>query len=96
MNTEAYQTLAAGKLDAVVDDVPIAKSFTKSDLKLAGIIPNTEAQYGLVFKKGNDKLRDAVNYALKEIQADGTFARFYQKWFGEDTSMMPDQQDSKS
>jgi polar amino acid transport system substrate-binding protein len=88
MNTEAYGALAAGAIDAVIDDAPIAKSFAhaRKGLKFAGTIPGTEAQYGMVFKKGNDRLREAVNGALVDIQTDGTYTKFYQKWFGEDAS----------
>jgi polar amino acid transport system substrate-binding protein len=91
MNTEAYEALAAGDIEAVIDDDPIAKSFAKSvhGLKLAGTIPGTAAQYGMVFKKGNNRLREAVNGVLADMQADGTYARFYKKWFGEDAPAVP-------
>ncbi len=89
MNTESYKALQEGQLDAVIDDFPIAKSFTKliSGLKLAATIPGTEAQYGMMFAKRNDELRQAVNRALTEIKADGTYAESYKKWFGENAPM---------
>jgi ABC-type amino acid transport substrate-binding protein len=86
MNSEAYGALAAGGIEAVVDDSPIAQSFAKAvqGLQFVGAILGTEAQYGMVFKKGNDRLREAVNGVLADMQADGTYAQLYRKWFGED------------
>jgi len=89
MNTEAYATLQEGKLDAVIDDSPIAKSFVTLNpkLRLAGTIAGTQAQYGVMFKKGNQELCRAINNALTEIQADGAYAEFYKKWFGENVQV---------
>jgi len=37
----------------------------------------------MMFKKGNHELCRAINNALTETQADGAYAEFYKKWFGE-------------
>jgi ABC-type amino acid transport substrate-binding protein/ketosteroid isomerase-like protein len=81
MNAEAYRALAAGEIAAVLDDSPIAQSFAKSvhGLTFAGTISGTEAQYGMVVKKGNTRLRQAVNEVLAEMQADGSYARYYNR-----------------
>jgi len=42
------------------------------------------SQSGLMFRKGNDTLVDAVNKALKEMIDDGTYTKISEKWFGED------------
>jgi ABC-type amino acid transport substrate-binding protein len=85
MNTEAYKTLQAGEVDAMIDDSPIAQSFATSipGLKLAGTIPGTDAQYGIMFRKGNDELRNAINDVLTKVQADGTYREIYLRWFNE-------------
>lgn len=63
MNTDAYETLQTGKVDAIVDDSPIAKSFVSQmrDLKMATFIDGTNSQYAIVLRKGNDDLRNAIN-----------------------------------
>ncbi|CAM5606329.1 Polar amino acid transport system substrate-binding protein OS=Streptomyces albaduncus OX=68172 GN=FHS32_003652 PE=4 SV=1 [Streptomyces griseoloalbus] len=33
-------------------------------------------------KKGNDKLREAVNKAIKDAKADGTYKKLYEQWIG--------------
>lgn len=88
MNTDAYKTLQAGEMNAVIDDSPIAQSFADSTpgLKLAGTIPGTEAQYAMMFRKGNDELRIAINDALTSIGADGTYDKIYRRWFAENSA----------
>ena len=39
---------------------------------------------GVVFDKGNDQLREAVNDVLKEMKEDGTLSELSVKWFGVD------------
>jgi len=93
MNTEAYKTLQAGEVDAVIDDLPIARAFATSTpgLELAGTIPGTNAQYAMMFRKGNDGLRRAVDDALAKLQADGTYAEISQKWLNQSSAAFPGQ-----
>lgn len=83
-NVEAYEAVRAGTLDAVVEDEPIAQWFVERDplLELSSTIPGTDAQYAVMFRKGNDALRHAVNRALGELRAKGTYGQLYGKWFG--------------
>lgn len=32
-------------------------------------------------KKGNTKLVEAINKAIEELKADGTYQKIYSKWF---------------
>ena len=41
---------------------------------------------GIMLKKGNKELLAAINKALADIKADGTYLKISQKWFGEDVS----------
>jgi glutamine transport system substrate-binding protein len=84
-NEKLYASLAAGELDAVIDDSPIAKYFSNfvPGLHFTGVLPGTEAAYAIMVRKGNDKLRAEINRALKEMGNDGTLQRFLLKWFGD-------------
>jgi len=42
----------------------------------------TEEPYGIAVNKGQEPLKKALNKALKEIEADGTYNRILKKWFG--------------
>ncbi|MDQ5853209.1 MAG: transporter substrate-binding domain-containing protein [Chloroflexota bacterium] len=42
---------------------------------------NTNELYGIGVRKGNDPLRRAMNAALAEIVADGTYEAIYARWF---------------
>jgi glutamine transport system substrate-binding protein len=82
-NVDAYRALREGEVDVVVDDHPIGAYFarTQEGLQLGPPLPGTGFQYGLVFAKGNDRLRSVVNHALAALKADGTRERLYQRWF---------------
>ncbi|OAZ73606.1 transporter substrate-binding domain-containing protein [Lactiplantibacillus plantarum] len=42
----------------------------------------TKESYGIAVNKGQEPLKKALNKALKEIEADGTYNRILKKWFG--------------
>lgn len=81
---DAFQALAAGKVDAVVNDFSISKFATRSKKTLVVVQRiKTKEGYGLVFPKSSTGLRDAFNGALAAIKKDGTYVAIYKKWFGE-------------
>lgn len=82
-NTEAYAALSSREVDTVVDDHPIASGFASlmPTLRVAASIPRTRSHYGIMFAKGNNGLRKAVNGALRDIRRDGTHAALARKWF---------------
>ncbi|MFI8234394.1 transporter substrate-binding domain-containing protein [Streptomyces sp. NPDC085900] len=78
--------LRTGQVKAVVIDYPVVQGWLKKKananaFKLAGQI-NTGEQYGFTVKKGNTKLLAAVNKAIKNAKADGTYKKLYEKWIG--------------
>jgi ABC-type amino acid transport substrate-binding protein len=83
-NTEAYAALDARRLDAVIDDYPIARGFERllPTLRVAATIEGTNSQYGIMFAKGNDGLRGEVDEALRQLSRDGTHAALCHKWLG--------------
>ncbi len=81
----ALVALAAGDVDAIILDVPVIVNYIKTNptagIKLAGR-PLTEEHYGIAVSKDNPAALEAINAALVQIQADGTFDAIMQKWFG--------------
>ena len=78
---DAFNALAAGQVDAVVADFPVAKEAAdaKSTLLIVTQIPTGE-QYGIAFKKGT-AFEGAINDAIAAMKDDGTYTTIYKKWF---------------
>ena len=89
-NNSAVSGLNNGTVDAHFLDYEAAKEYgvRYPDLKIAVNIPSFDAPAGFVLRKGNDKLRDALNTALHAAMQDGTWKTLYEKWFP--GSPMPD------
>ncbi len=82
---EAYPQLLTGEVDALVYDSPvlrhIANTTGRGRVTLAGPILAPES-YGIAFPAGS-ALREPVNRALLDQQADGTDERLTRLWFGD-------------
>lgn len=81
----AFEDMAAGRIDAVVCDTPVAADYAlqraeyKDKFKIVGE-PFTEEYYGFVVKKGNTELLDLLNKGIKAIQAKGIDKQLEAKW----------------
>ncbi|ELS52271.1 transporter substrate-binding domain-containing protein [Streptomyces viridochromogenes] len=78
--------LRTGQVQAVVIDYPVVRGWLKDKanadaFEVAEQI-NTGEQYGFTVKKGNAKLREAINKAIKDAKADGTYKKLYEQWIG--------------
>jgi polar amino acid transport system substrate-binding protein len=78
--------LRTGQVKAVVIDYPVVQGWLKDKanadaFEVADNI-NTGEEYGVTVKKGNTKLADAINKALADAKADGTYKKLYEKWIG--------------
>ncbi len=81
----AVMDLLAGGIDAVVIDNGPAEAYVKANDGLK--ILDTEyanEDYAIGFQKGNDALKDAVNAAIAELKADGTFQGIVDKYIKAD------------
>jgi len=80
----AFSALQAGKVDAVVNDLPVSAAVVKDPARNAMLIAEipTGEQYGIAIAKTTPDLTKAVNEALAKIKASGEYATIYQKWFG--------------
>jgi len=82
--TEAFAALQAKNVDGVVNDLPVTAYIVKDasrGLKIVQEIPTGE-QYGFGVSKDNPDLLAAINKALADLKADGTYDQIYAKWFG--------------
>ncbi|MGQ4385358.1 transporter substrate-binding domain-containing protein [Streptomyces sp. SAS_270] len=78
--------LRTGQVKAVIIDYPVVQGWLKDKatadaFKVVDNL-NTGEQYGFTVKKGNTKLVAAINKALKNAKADGTYKKLYEKWIG--------------
>jgi cystine transport system substrate-binding protein len=51
-----------------------------------GAMVGTGNPSAIPFKKGNPKFAQAIDDAMKELEADGTFTKISDKWFGIDVT----------
>ncbi|HEY1328367.1 MAG TPA: transporter substrate-binding domain-containing protein [Casimicrobiaceae bacterium] len=88
---EYLQDLAQGRIDVALNDsllVPYLKQKTKLPIKGAAFVGKVE-QNAIPFPKGNPKFKAAIDKALADMKADGTFQRISEQWFGRDVSKPP-------
>ncbi|MFH8341227.1 basic amino acid ABC transporter substrate-binding protein [Streptomyces sp. AM6-12] len=78
--------LRTGQVQAVVIDYPVVQGWLKdkANADKFKVVDNlkTGEQYGFTVKKGNKPLLNAINKALKDAKADGTYKKIYEKWIG--------------
>ncbi|WP_432029671.1 transporter substrate-binding domain-containing protein [Streptomyces sp. 1222.5] len=78
--------LRTGQVQAVVIDYPVVQGWLKdkANADKFKVVDNlkTGEQYGFTVKKGNTALRDAINKAIKNAKADGTYKKLYEQWIG--------------
>jgi L-cystine transport system substrate-binding protein len=85
---EYLRDLASGRLDAALNDrLMLAYLMKNSQLPLrTGANVGAGTPSGIPFKKGNPKFEKAIDNAMTQLEADGTFARISEKWFGIDVT----------
>lgn len=81
----AVKAMFNGEVEAVIGDGPVMEYFalTYNDIPTKSFyLPNAEtATLGIAVKKGNLLLLNQLNTGLKQIQANGTYEKIYNKWF---------------
>jgi ABC-type amino acid transport substrate-binding protein len=82
---DAFNALEAGQVEAVINDCPISKYAERAHPNLAVIqVLTTGENYGFPFQKDATDLREAVNGAIADMTADGTYDQIVEKWVGTD------------
>ena len=88
---EYLQDLAASRIDAAINDsllIPYLRTKTKLPVKAGAMIGKPESN-AIPFRKGNPKFKQALDTALAELKADGSYAKISTKWFERDVSQAP-------
>ncbi|MBN1123252.1 MAG: basic amino acid ABC transporter substrate-binding protein [Anaerolineae bacterium] len=83
--TQAFQALANGSVDAVVNDGPVSADVIRSNPEFGVTLvgePFTDELYGMAVRKELPDLLDSLNEGLAAIKADGTYDKIYDKYFG--------------
>ena len=85
-DTDARTALTAGRVDAWVTDRFVAKQAVESNggaaLKIGDFV--FIERIAMAVKKGNTSLQAALDKALQEIMADGTYEKISKKYLNED------------
>ncbi|MFB6958013.1 transporter substrate-binding domain-containing protein [Streptomyces sp. NPDC056309] len=78
--------LRTGQVQGVVIDYPVVQGWLKDKANADAfeVVGNldTGEQYGFTVKKGNSELLAAINKAIKDAKADGTYQKLYEQWIG--------------
>ena len=85
-DTDAHAALVAGRVDAWVTDRFVAMDALKGDAK-AGLHTGDFVfveRIATAVQKGNTSLVAAIDKALADLQADGTYEKISKKYLGED------------
>jgi len=86
---ELFLELKAGRVDAiVVDAIPVAIAKKDNGEKVRQLdtpdIEGGQANIGIAIRKGNPELKAAMQKALDDMMADGTYEAISKKWVGMD------------
>jgi L-cystine transport system substrate-binding protein len=87
---ESIDLLVAGRVDATVNDSLSFLDYKKREpdarIKVVAVdtSPNSSDKSAVLIRKGNPKLRVAINDALAGMRKDGTYQRISIKYFGRD------------
>lgn len=82
---KALEALKSGKVDALAADSITLNQFIQESpgFRIAGA-RFTQEPYSIGVPQGDSYLRDMVNFTLQDLKADGTYDKFYQRWFPAD------------
>ena len=89
---QAVSALMRGKIDAVTTDLvwcSTQAADSHGKLKVTGGTLSVEP-YGMGIAENESNFRDAVNFAIQDAVKDGTYAKLYKKWFGENPKVLPE------
>lgn len=86
---QSIQLVLTGRADATINDSLSFLDFKKQkpDAPVTVAAEQADAEHsGIIIRKGEPELLEAINKALAEIKADGTYQAISEKYFGADVS----------
>jgi len=88
---DAVALLLAGRVDATVNDYLSYLDFKKQQpqAKVKVVARDDSAEFGvsgILMRKGQAQLKAAIDKAIADIIADGTYKKISERYFGEDLS----------
>lgn len=86
---QSIQLVLTGRADATINDSLSFLDFKKHkpDAPVKVVATEANADYsGVIIRKGEPELLAAINKALADIKADGTYDAISKKYFGQDVS----------
>lgn len=82
----AVQDLENGNVDAVVLDVPVARTFAAQRPVAVAFVVETGERYGFGVRENTDDLRTALNRGLAAVRESGRYEEIRNEWFGESSA----------
>jgi polar amino acid transport system substrate-binding protein len=81
-NQEMFNLVDIGRADAAVTGKPAAYQYVRMRPGLK-VLPEqlTTEEYGMALRKDEPELTKAVDKAIEQLKADGTYAAIVKKWF---------------
>jgi cystine transport system substrate-binding protein len=86
---QAIDLILSSRIDATINDRLSYLDFKleRPDAKIKVVAEQaTSNEAAFLFNKGNEELVEAVNKAMEEMMADGTYLEISERWFGDDVS----------
>jgi ABC-type amino acid transport substrate-binding protein len=83
--TLAFQALAQGDVDAVVNDGPTSAEIARANPEMGVVLvgePFTDELYGVAVRKDRPEVLAAINKGLAAVKASGEYDTIYNTWFG--------------
>jgi polar amino acid transport system substrate-binding protein len=86
----AFQDLSIGAVDAVIADGPPSARYTVQidNIQVVGA-PFTTENYAIALQQEQPEMKAAINAALQQMKADGTFDELMVKWNLQDVASIP-------
>ena len=81
-NTDGFQSLKSGRIDAFIIDDQVAKALVAEDGGNYKILDSAYAleEYAIAVKKGNKEILDMLNSAIDEMKANGELQKIIDKY----------------